>query len=217
MSAPTVLVVAKAPVPGLAKTRVARTVGDDDAADLAAAALLDTLDAAAATGWPVVVSMTGDLDAAARSAEITEALAGTTVVPQHGETFGQRLVRAHADADAGHGVVQVGMDTPQVRADDLVAAERLLVDHPSVLAPAEDGGWWLLALRRSADARGLADVVMSTEHTGADTLAVLPGPVGTLQTLLDMDEWKDACRVADEHPGLRVSAVVQRLRTAVRS
>jgi len=61
MSRPSVLVVAKAPVPGLAKTRIARTVGDARAAELAAAALLDTLDAATASGMRVVVAMTGDL------------------------------------------------------------------------------------------------------------------------------------------------------------
>ena len=63
----TVLVVAKAPVPGMAKTRLAEAVGPDTAADIAAAALLDTLDAVAAA--PVtgrVVAMTGDLDAASR-------------------------------------------------------------------------------------------------------------------------------------------------------
>ena len=41
----TLLVVAKAPVPGQAKTRLAATVGDRVAAQIAAAALLDTLDA----------------------------------------------------------------------------------------------------------------------------------------------------------------------------
>ena len=50
-----VLVVAKAPVPGQAKTRLAASVGDRAAADIAAAALLDTLDAVAAAplrrGW----------------------------------------------------------------------------------------------------------------------------------------------------------------------
>ena len=65
----TLLVVAKAPEPGLAKTRLAATVGDRVAADIAAAALLDTLDAVAAA--PVaarVVALTGDLDAAAGAA-----------------------------------------------------------------------------------------------------------------------------------------------------
>ena len=49
------LVVAKAPVPGQAKTRLAASVGEQAAADIAAAALLDTLDAVAAApvqrGW----------------------------------------------------------------------------------------------------------------------------------------------------------------------
>ena len=39
--------VAKAPVPGLAKTRLAASIGAEAAADVAAAALLDTLDAVA--------------------------------------------------------------------------------------------------------------------------------------------------------------------------
>ena len=62
----TLLVVAKAPEPGRAKTRLAATVGDRVAAEIAAAALLDTLDAVAAA--PIagrVVALTGDLDAAA--------------------------------------------------------------------------------------------------------------------------------------------------------
>ena len=62
-----VLVVAKAPVPGLAKTRLAASIGADAAADLAAAALLDTLDAvAAASVQASVVALTGDVEAAAR-------------------------------------------------------------------------------------------------------------------------------------------------------
>lgn len=209
MTHPTVLVVAKAPVPGLAKTRVAATVGDQAAAELAAAALLDTLSAARATGWRVVVSMTGDLSRAARSHEIESELADLVVVPQHGETFGERLVRAHADADAGEGVVQVGMDTPQVTAAQLVEAGELLADHRAVIGHAEDGGWWLLALQSSADAAPLADVAMSTERTGADTLAVLPTPVATIQPAHDVDEWQDACMVAVEHPHLRTAEVVR--------
>ncbi|HEU0285944.1 MAG TPA: hypothetical protein VFR22_02800, partial [Nocardioidaceae bacterium] len=49
-----VLVMAKAPVPGFAKTRLAASVGPRAAADLATDSLLDTLAAAAGTGWPVV-------------------------------------------------------------------------------------------------------------------------------------------------------------------
>ena len=111
MNDPTLLVVAKAPVPGLAKTRIAATIGDAAAAELAAAALLDTLETVVALGWPVVVAMTGDLGEAARTDEITRALSGVRVIAQRGEGLGERLAHAHADADGGHGVVQVGMLT----------------------------------------------------------------------------------------------------------
>jgi len=56
-----VLVVAKAPVPGLAKTRLAATIGAEAAADVAAAALLDTLEAATASGAGTLVALTGDV------------------------------------------------------------------------------------------------------------------------------------------------------------
>jgi glycosyltransferase A (GT-A) superfamily protein (DUF2064 family) len=208
MAGPTVLVVAKAPVPGEAKTRVAREVGDAAAADLAAAALLDTLDTAARSGFPVVVALTGDIRQAARSDEIAAVLADVTVVPQVGESSGERLARAHADADAGHGVVQVGMDSPQVRDDDLREAVERLGDHASVLGPAADGGWWLLAVRRGNDASALATVEMSTSFTGERTLEVLPQPTALLRNLRDVDTWDDARAVADEIPGSRFASAV---------
>lgn len=100
----TLLVVAKAPEPGRAKTRLAATVGDRVAAEIAAAALLDTLDAVAAA--PIagrVVALTGDLDAAARSAEIRGRLESFRVIPQRGSDFGDRLANAHIDAGLGFG------------------------------------------------------------------------------------------------------------------
>ncbi|MGH3458525.1 TIGR04282 family arsenosugar biosynthesis glycosyltransferase [Aeromicrobium sp.] len=208
MNAPTVLVVAKAPVPGQAKTRIARDIGDDAAAELAAAALLDTLDTATATGMPVVVALTGDLERAARSDEIAAVLGGLRLVPQIGATFGERLAQAHVDADAGHGVIQVAMDSPQIRVDDLREAAELLDDHPSVLGPAEDGGWWLLAVRRGSDASGLASVEMSTASTGQHTLEVLPMPTALLRTLRDVDTWDDARAVAAELRSSRFGAAV---------
>src|SRR5271165_271497 len=114
------LVVAKAPVAGLAKTRLAAAVGPAAAADIAAAALLDTLDAVAAA--PVtarVVAMTGDLDAASRADEIRSRLVDFTVIPQRGTDFADRLANAHADAAMAAGpqpVLQIGMDTPQITA-----------------------------------------------------------------------------------------------------
>ena len=103
----TVLVVAKAPVPGQAKTRLAASVGDRAAAGIAAAALLDTLDAVADA--PVaarVVALTGSLDDASAGGEIRSCLADFSVVPQRGADFAERLANAHVDAAALEGHLQ---------------------------------------------------------------------------------------------------------------
>jgi len=212
MTAPTVLVVAKAPVPGLAKTRVAKTVGERVAAELAAAALLDTLEAVGSLGWPVVVAMTGELMAAARSDEIQQALAPFTVVPQRGTEFGERLAMAHEDAGSGQGVVQVGMDTPQLTAADLMVAGEALEMYDAAVAPAHDGGWWLLALRSPVYGKVLPTVPMSRPDTCELTVGALIGAgadVGMLRRLGDVDSWEDALVLADGYPDLRMSAVVR--------
>ncbi len=211
MSDPTVLVVAKAPIPGLAKTRVAATVGDEAAAELAAAALLDTLETIAALGWPVVVAMTGDLGAAARADEITRALSGVRVIPQRGDGLGERLVHAHADADGGHGVVQVGMDTPQLTVRDYLDAGAGVREGSRVMGPAADGGWWLLGLPDPSEAVGLAHVEMSVKDTAEKTERAL-GEVVRLRTTSDMDTWADAVHIADGIPLSRVAAVVENVR-----
>ena len=193
-----VLVVAKAPVPGLAKTRLAATVGDAAAADVAAAALLDTLDAVAAA--PVaarVVAMTGDLAAASRSAEIRSRLADFTVLDQRGDGFAERLVNAHADSAAATGglpVVQIGMDTPQVTAELLIECGTALLSTDAVLGMATDGGWWVLGLTDPRGAECLRDVPMSTAETGAVTLAALRDTgltVGLVSELADVDTVDD--------------------------
>jgi glycosyltransferase A (GT-A) superfamily protein (DUF2064 family) len=172
-----VLVVAKAPVPGLAKTRLAATIGAEAAADVAAAALLDTLDAVAAS--PVsqrIVAMTGNLGIACRGTEIRDRLADFTVVEQRGADFAERLVNAHADAAAAAGglpVLQIGMDTPQVTAELIAECAETLVGTDAVLGMAFDGGWWVLGIAHASTAECLLGVPMSTSETGAVTLDAL--------------------------------------------
>jgi uncharacterized protein len=190
----TVLVVAKAPVPGLAKTRLAADVGARGAADIAAAALLDTLDAVAAA--PVaarVVALTGELDHASRAAELRERLRAFTVIDQRGTDFANRLANAHADAFAAAGprpVLQIGMDTPQVTAELLTGCARTLLRVPAVLGMAADGGWWVLGVRSPGIADVLREIATSRGDTGAVTLNALRAngvDVALVEELQDVD------------------------------
>jgi glycosyltransferase A (GT-A) superfamily protein (DUF2064 family) len=198
----TVLVVAKAPEPGRAKTRLAATVGDLVAAEVAAAALLDTLDAV--TDAPVasrVVALTGDLDAAAGATQIRHGLESFTVIEQRGASFADRLANAHADSADRYPVLQIGMDTPQVTADLLADCARRLLRAPAVLGPARDGGWWLLGVRVPGMAECLRDVPMSQPDTGELTLKALRDngiDVEQVELLTDFDVAGDIVAVRDE-------------------
>lgn len=206
-----VLVVAKAPVPGLVKTRLGRVVGMERAAELAAAALLDTL-AVCVAAYGVArchLALEGDLASGARAVELYEAVQGWTVHPQRGRDLATRLLHAHRDAASVSGapVVQVGMDTPHLEArvlDDV--ASRLTHPDAAVIGPATDGGWWLLGVGGTHLLEHLAQVPMSTARTGELTQVALvrAGAQATIvQTLRDVDDVADAELVAAAAPETR--------------
>ena len=116
------LVVAKSPVAGMVKTRLGHEVGMERAADLAAAALLDTIGVCTAAYGAARchLSLDGVLAHGRMADELLDATADWTFHPQRGEDFAERLVNAHEDASAASGapVVQVGMDTPHLEASD---------------------------------------------------------------------------------------------------
>jgi rSAM/selenodomain-associated transferase 1 len=196
------LIVAKAPVPGQVKTRLTKLLSQVEAADLAAAALLDTLDTALAVHAALpIVAMTGALTNAMRSEEIGWRLRHVTVIAQRGNTFGERLQNAHRDASdvVAGAVFQVGMDTPQVTAGQFRAALAALADTDSVLGPATDGGWWGLGLHGARGAHTLVGVPMSSPDTGAATRSALEDSglqVTELPELTDVDRPEDVGDVA---------------------
>ena len=173
----TLVVIAKAPLPGFAKTRLAASVGDSAAADIAAAALLDTLDAVDAT--PVqdrVVAMTGDLTQASSSRQIRSRLADVHVVEQRGDDFSARLANAIVDAGAVAGpnpVLLIASDTPQVTPELLADCAQALLTTDVVFGMARDGGWWVLGVTEPAMAECLHTIPTSRADTGPATLEAL--------------------------------------------
>ena len=202
------LVVAKAPVVGEAKTRLGRAVGMERAADLASAALLDTLaGCAAAFGTDRChLALAGDLAQAARSEELVAAIDGWQVHLQRGDGFAERLVHAHHDVARASGspVVQVGMDTPHLDPEVLrEVAASLTEPDVAVLGAAYDGGWWLLGVGSADLVDHLVDVPMSTSDTGRLTREALEragARVSETVPMLDVDEVPDAESVAAAAP-----------------
>jgi glycosyltransferase A (GT-A) superfamily protein (DUF2064 family) len=209
---PAVLVMAKAPVSGQAKTRLGARVGDAMAAGLAAASILDTLDVCEAVFPDSMrrhVALAGDLDDGASSEDLHERLSRWTVHPQRGDGFADRLAHAHEDVGraTGGSVVQIGMDTPHLTAENLTdVADRVGNGNDAVLGPAEDGGWWVLAVTDHRLAECLRGVEMSTARTYVDTLAALQragARVADATTMRDVDTASDAAQAAASAPGTR--------------
>jgi glycosyltransferase A (GT-A) superfamily protein (DUF2064 family) len=217
------LVAAKAPVPGRVKTRLTPPARPEQAAEIAAASLLDTLDTACATPAALtVLAWDGGLNRAVRGPELAAALTKVTVIGQRGGGLAVRLAAAHTDVGRGwpgRPVFQIGMDTPQVDIDLLTRGFEPL-HRPggpdAVLGPASDGGWWALGVREPHHAQALVEVPMSQADTAERTLRALQERglrVGLLPELSDVDTFADARWVAALVPGSRFAAAVAAVTT----
>lgn len=201
------IVIAKEPLPGLAKTRLAPTLTPEDAARVAEACLIDTLEAVAATpAHRRVLVLDGE------PGSWLPAGAGFELVPQRAGDLGERLAGAFEDSGAAPAVL-VGMDTPQLTPALLATAIETLSSAAvdAVLGPADDGGYWAIGLR-AADRAVFEDVPMSAADTGArqhERLGQLGLETIELEPLRDIDTIEDARAVAAAAPSTRCSRVLR--------
>jgi rSAM/selenodomain-associated transferase 1 len=196
-------VMAKAPVPGLAKTRLCPPLSPAHAAELSAAFLRD---------------MTENIALAARSALIQGAIAyaplgsehafaghladGTALVladgsrpmPDDVQGFGRSLLHAAQALFASDfaAVCLVNSDSPTLPTALLVRAAHALLapGERVVLGPAEDGGYYLLGMQQP-HAHLFADIAWSTSEVAAATrrrAAALDLDVVMLPTWYDVDD-----------------------------
>lgn len=145
-----VIVMAKAPVPGLAKTRLIPALGAQGAAALALTMLRHAVGQALAAGiGPVTLCSTPD---AQHVAFIELASDARLSLAAQGEgDLGARMQRALNGALAVRdGALLIGTDAPGLDAAYLRDAARALSTHDAVLGPAHDGGYTLIGLRRPA-------------------------------------------------------------------
>jgi rSAM/selenodomain-associated transferase 1 len=196
-----VMVICKQPVAGRVKTRMCPPLSEVQAADLAAAALVDTFAACSAVSASRYVAVCdGDPSGWVPS--------NWFVVAQRTGGLDVRLADAFEDVllDGEAGVL-VAMDTPQATAEQIDSALQLLSSHDAVIGLTEDGGYWLIGLA-AANRLVFEGVPMSTDHTGAkqvDRLQELGLSFAVVERLRDLDEIDDVAVVADQFPNLQIS------------
>ena len=190
---PRIVVFAKAPVAGLAKTRLIPALGAQGAARLAAAMLSHAVEQALASAvGPVELCVTPAPHDPVWSGLAPQA--SLTWSDQGDGDLGERMARAAKRAlDAGEPVLLMGTDCPELTAGRIREAAASLLAAGATLVPAFDGGYVLLGLNRF-DASLFAGIPWSTATVAQATRArveQLGWSLQALPTLHDIDEPAD--------------------------
>ncbi len=167
-----IVVFAKAPRPGLVKTRMTPPLSPAEAAELYACLLDDVLEATAQIARALGLEVVLTVHPSEACAELARrAPTPFRVVAQTGIDLSQRMEWAVAEAAAaGLGPILLrGSDSPALGQAVVEGALGALGECDVVISPDRDGGYNLIGLRRPAP--GLFDHPMSTASALADTLA----------------------------------------------
>ena len=194
---PALLVFARAPEPGRVKTRLVPLLGEAGAARLQARLVEKTLQTAASSGLTDVTLCCTPSVKHAFFRKMQEKFQVRLRSQGRGD-LGERLYRAFARALRHHRqAIVIGSDCPALRAADLrTAARELRAGAAAVLAPAEDGGYALIGLRR-VHPRLFAGIEWGSARVMAQSrqrLARLGWHWHELRTLWDVDRPEDVAR-----------------------
>jgi rSAM/selenodomain-associated transferase 1 len=149
-----VAIMARVPVAGRVKTRLCPPLTPEQAAQLARCFLQDRVEqlGGVAVAAPVVAFTPADGEAALRRL----LPAGVRLVAQEGADLGTRLDRVLTDlgSASGAGAIAIDTDSPTLPTDYVRQACARLAEAAAdvVLGPSEDGGYYLIGLRRPAPA-----------------------------------------------------------------
>jgi rSAM/selenodomain-associated transferase 1 len=188
-----IVIFAKAPKAGFAKTRLIPALGAEGAAALAQQMLLHTVyEAIAADIGTLEVCVTPAIDDASwRGVRLP---AGIEITDQGEGDLGARMARAaQRNAEQGRSVLLIGTDCVEMSADLLHGAWQAMHDHDAVIHCTVDGGYALLGLGQFSPFL-FGNMPWSTDAVASTTIARL-GQLGWSlhvgQMLHDVDEPQD--------------------------
>lgn len=183
----TVFIMVKAPIAGSVKTRLATTIGSAEAVRFYRAVMSGIVNRVGRDRrWRTYLAIAPDSFLLARfwSRKLCR-------ICQGHRDLGQRM-QGLFDLPIRGPMVIIGSDVPGIKANHIADAFAVLANHDAVVGPADDGGYWLVGLKRSPSVpRIFAGVRWSTEHALADTCANVKGRVGFAAELADVDTEHD--------------------------
>lgn len=209
-----VIIVAKYPALGMAKTRLQPALGINGAAQMARRLLLHSVEQAVATDYVVELCVSpAPTDPCWQALDLPSTLQWSA---QTVGDLGVRLLTASQQAlNQYKQIILIGTDCPSLTAQRIQAAVQQLYNHDAVMIPASDGGYVLLGLKYVHESLFL-NMTWSTASVAAVTqqrIAALGWTLAILDPLHDIDVptdlrylpigWRDSNSnddsTADEH------------------
>jgi len=184
----------RVPVPGRVKTRLASDLGDEGACSLYRSMVADILSNIMVCSYPIYLFHDGKDDS-----ELPEEwIAGSSrVIHQEGDSIGERMAAAFEQcfAEDNEQVLLVGSDIPGLDNQVIFEASKALESHDVAIAPAADGGYCLIAMKRGSYRPNVfQDVPWSSDQVLRATLERCRNSnlgVTLLKTLQDIDTIED--------------------------
>lgn len=201
---PALVIFAKAPIPGQVKTRLCPPVTPDEAATLQGTLVLDVIEKSRTAERQMDRYLACSPSREHPFFKVMEGRHGLRLLDQVGTDIGARMAGVFEELfRAGYqSVVMVGTDVPALQAAVFLDALTLLGGHDLVLGPAEDGGYFLIGMKRPLPEL-FREIPWSTAEVRALTLtkaAALGLSVAQLPMSRDIDRVVDLLALAQMVP-----------------
>ncbi len=198
-----IIVFAKAPIPGQAKTRLIPALGEHGASELHARLVRHTLTTTSQAGLcPVELYCADSL----QQPFFTECRQDfpITLKQQYGTDLGERMANAFdSGLRSSRHIILIGCDCPALTSTDLEQAlEALMSNQDCVLKPAEDGGYVLIGLSSTLDHNIFFNIDWGTDRVLTQTrerLLAINWHWQELDTTWDLDRPEDLSKLRQAH------------------
>lgn len=172
-SLPNLVIMAKTPIMGRIKQRLARSIGQTGALRFYRTCLSHAvLRLARSPRWRTYIAITPDIDRAAPFWRGFARRSGASLMPQGSGDLGQRM-QFIFDRLGPCSTIVVGSDIPLMRSAHIAGAFKSLESADAILGPAEDGGYWLIGMRGPRRHAPFTGVRWSSSHALQDTIVNL--------------------------------------------